>query len=294
MTNKKLYIGTAGWSYKDWVPSFYPKNQSVKFDWLQFYSHYFNCVEVNSTYYAYMSDKVVSAWLRKTEDLDNFVFTLKLHKDFTHLRKYDQQKIKAVNYVLDSLSKEERLGGLLIQFPYSFMFNDPNANYVRELKEIFQNFICFIEVRHKSWLDKNAIEFLKKIDLAYTTIDQPIIGEALAFKPIVINDKAYIRLHGRNVEGWKKSINNFGKDQTYQEQSDRYNYLYSPGELIEISDNIKSILEKAKVAFVVTNNHPGGHAVANAFQLVNLLKNEKIIIPDTILRAYPNLTRIAI
>jgi uncharacterized protein YecE (DUF72 family) len=105
MTNKKLYIGTAGWSYKDWVPSFYPKNQSGKFDWLQFYSHYFNCVEVNSTYYAYMSDKVVSAWLRKTEDLDNFVFTLKLHKDFTHLRKYDPQKIKAVNYVLDSLKQ---------------------------------------------------------------------------------------------------------------------------------------------------------------------------------------------
>ena len=24
----KYYIGTAGWSYKDWVPSFYPKNQS--------------------------------------------------------------------------------------------------------------------------------------------------------------------------------------------------------------------------------------------------------------------------
>ncbi|MGB5287041.1 MAG: DUF72 domain-containing protein [Ignavibacteriaceae bacterium] len=65
----KYYIGTAGWSYKDWVPSFYPKQQSGKFacrgstssrlDWLQFYSHYFNCVEVNSTYYAYLSPRIV-------------------------------------------------------------------------------------------------------------------------------------------------------------------------------------------------------------------------------------------
>ena len=49
----KFFLGTAGWSYKDWVPGFYPKQQSGSFDWLQFYSHYFNCVEVNSTYYAY-------------------------------------------------------------------------------------------------------------------------------------------------------------------------------------------------------------------------------------------------
>ncbi len=294
MANKKLYVGTAGWSYKDWVPSFYPKNQSGNFDWLEFYSHYFNCVEVNSTYYAYVSDKVIAAWLRKTEELDDFVFTIKLNKDFTHVRKYDPQKIKAVNYTLDLLSKEERLGGLLIQFPYSFMFNDPNANYVRELKEVFQNFICFIEVRHKSWLNKNAVDFLEEIDLPYTTIDQPLIGEALPFKPIVINGKAYVRLHGRNAEGWKKSINNFGKKQSYQEQSDRYNYLYSPGEIVEINDSIKTILEKAKVAFVITNNHPGGGAVANAFQLMNLLMEKKIIIPDTTLKAYPNLIRIAV
>jgi uncharacterized protein YecE (DUF72 family) len=39
----KYNIGTAGWSYKDWVPSFYPKSQSGGFDWLQFYSHYLLC-----------------------------------------------------------------------------------------------------------------------------------------------------------------------------------------------------------------------------------------------------------
>ena len=42
----KYNIDTVGWSYKDWIPSFYPKNQYDEFDWLQFYSHYFNCVEV--------------------------------------------------------------------------------------------------------------------------------------------------------------------------------------------------------------------------------------------------------
>lgn len=64
----KFYIGTADWSYKDWVPGFYPKQQSRKFDWLQYYSHYFNCVEVNSTYYAYLRPRVVEDWSRKKKE----------------------------------------------------------------------------------------------------------------------------------------------------------------------------------------------------------------------------------
>jgi len=290
----KIYFGTAGWSYKDWVGSFYPENQSTKFDWLEFYSQYFNFVEVNSTYYVYVSDKVVRSWLRKVENLDDFIFTIKLHQDFTHKRNYDQQKIKAVNYILEMLGKSERLGCLLIQFPYSFSFNSANANYLRELKELFQNFKCFVEVRHKSWINKNAIESLQQLDLGFTTIDQPQIGEALSFEPVVINQKAYIRFHGRNAEAWKQSINNFGKEQTYQERSERYNYLYSPGELVEIEQIIRPLLNMVKELYIIFNNHPKGEAVANCFQLINMLENRKVKIPKTTLAKYPQLKPIAV
>ena len=136
----KYYIGTAGWSYKDWVPSFYPKQQSGKFDWLQFYSHYFNCVEVNSTYYAYLSPKIVEGWIKKVADSGEFIFHIKLHQDFTHKRKFDEQSIKAVRYNLDILANAERLGGLLIQFPYSFPYNNSATQYIQELKDIFPNY----------------------------------------------------------------------------------------------------------------------------------------------------------
>ncbi|RLC47942.1 MAG: hypothetical protein DRI23_10865, partial [Candidatus Cloacimonadota bacterium] len=168
----KFYIGTAGWSYKDWVSSFYPKNQSGSFDWLQFYSHYFNCVEVNSTYYAYISPRVVEGWIRKVTDSDNFIFDVKLHQDFTHKRNFDEQNIKAVRYNLDLLAKEERLGGLLIQFPYSFSFNDPAVKYIQKLKNTFPNYNCFVEVRHASWGNKKAFEFFKEANITFCTIDQ--------------------------------------------------------------------------------------------------------------------------
>jgi uncharacterized protein YecE (DUF72 family) len=286
----KYHIGTAGWSYKDWVPNFYPKNQSAGFDWLQFYSYYFNCVEVNSTYYTYISPKIVEGWIKKVSDTDDFIFHIKLHQDFTHKRKFDEQNIKAVRFNLDLLRKSERLGGLLIQFPYSFAFDGVSVQYIQKIKDIFPDISCFVEVRHSSWRNNRALEFFKQNNLTLCTIDQPQIGQAIPFEPIVTNDKAYIRFHGRNVEAWKKSLSDFGKEQTYEEQSSRYSYLYSPGELVEIVQKIKSIESKVKEINVIMNNHPKGDAVANAFELIHLLEEKtKVEMPETIVRAYPRL-----
>jgi len=291
----KFNIGTAGWSYKDWVPNFYPKNQSGGFDWLQFYSHYFNCVEVNSTYYTYISPKIVDGWIKKVEGSNNFIFHIKLHQDFTHKRKFDEQNIKAVRYNLDLLKKSERLGGLLIQFPYSYSFDGNSVQHIQKLRDIFSDVSCFIEVRHQSWKNSRALDFFRENDLTFCTIDQPQIGQAIEFDPIITNDKAYIRFHGRNAEAWKKSLTNFGKEQTYEEQSSRYSYLYSPGELVEIEQKIKSIQQKVKEVNVIMNNHPQGDAVANAFELIHLLEEKtKVEMPPTITRAYPRLQEILV
>ena len=284
MNIPKLYIGTAGWSYDDWVGSFYPFSQSKEFSWLKYYSRFFNMVEVNSTYYTYLAPYVVNSWLRQTENSDDFLFTIKLHKDFTHKRQYGDNQIKAVQQNLNILKNEERLGGLLLQFPYSFDFNDTNVNYLRELIQKFDGYEKFVEVRHKSWQNKKAKT------ITFCTIDQPKIGEAIEFKPIVSNHIAYIRFHGRNEDAWRKSLSNFGKKQTYEQQNARYEYLYSPGELVEFSQKIKELYDKVKKVFIVMNNHPHGDAVASAFELMYLLKERaKIKIPPTIVKAYPRL-----
>jgi uncharacterized protein YecE (DUF72 family) len=291
----RYHIGTAGWSYKDWVPAFYLKSQSGSFDWLRFYSHYFNCVEVNASYYTYISPKTVKGWIEKVSDSDDFLFTIKLHQDFTHKRDFDEEKIRSVTYNLEMLHKGGRLGGLLIQFPYSFSYNEPSLDYIRELKEIFGDHNCFVEVRHSSWNKKNVYEHFRQLNLTLCTIDQPQIGKAIQFEPVITNDTAYIRFHGRNTESWMQSIKNFGKEQTYEEQSARYRYLYSPGELIEIEQKIRSIQEKVKEVYVIMNNHPQGEAVANAFELIHLLEEkEKVDIPSTIIKVYPRLEEIAL
>lgn len=291
----KLFIGTAGWSYKDWVGNFYPQQQSSNFDWLKFYSQYFNCVEVNSTYYTYLYPNIAKGWIKKVEDKEDFVFTLKLHQDFTHKRKYSNENIKSVQDNLKILSNENRLGGLLIQFPYSFPFSLSAAQYIQILNEIFKEHNQFVEVRHSSWNRAEAFDFFKQLDVSLCTIDQPEIGRAVQFNPLLTNEKAYIRFHGRNVEAWIKSINNFSKEQSYEQQSERYKYLYSPGELTETLQKIRELYDKVKEIYIIMNNHPQGNAVANAFEMMHMLNNQiKIEIPETTLQCFSRLKEIGI
>ncbi len=268
----KTHIGTAGWSYKDWVPNFYPKQQTKDFDWLQFYAAHFNCVEVNSTYYTYLSPKIVEGWIRKIEEMNDFLFTVKLHQDFTHLRKYDKQKVKAITENLDKLLSAGRLGGILMQFPYSFPFNETTAEYIRQLNELFSSYNQFVEVRHSSWSDKAAYDFFNALDITFCTIDQPEIGKAIHFEPVITNDKAYLRFHGRNVEAWKKSLANYGKEQSYEQQNERYLYCYSAGELTEVIQKIKTIYDKVKDIYIIMNNHPQGNALVNAKEIMQMLE----------------------
>jgi uncharacterized protein YecE (DUF72 family) len=163
------------------------------------------------------------------------------------------------------------------------------------LKDILPNYKFFVEVRHSSWQKQEAFEFFRQNNLTFCSIDQPQIGQAIPFEPTITNDRTYIRFHGRNVEAWKKSINSFGKEQSYEERSERYKYLYSPGEMVEIEQKIKSIQTKVKEVHVIMNNHPKGDAVANAFELIHLLEEkDKVEMPGTIVKAYPRLEELLV
>jgi len=267
----KYFVGTAGWSYKDWVPVFYPRQQDSSFDFLTHYSQYFNTVEVNSTYYTYIAPAIAAGWLRKINEEEEFLFTVKLHGDFTHKRRFNKGSVDKTISVLDILSRNNRLNGILIQFPYSFAFSSEAANYITKLSDIFGMYNKFLEVRHSSWNNNEVADFLSRNDLTFSTIDQPQLGKAIGFQPVITNSRAYFRLHGRNEEGWKKSISDFGKKEASEDPNERYRYLYSLSELTEIAKQIKEAEGKVKEINVIMNNHPGGGAVVNALEMIILL-----------------------
>ncbi|MGD8781896.1 MAG: DUF72 domain-containing protein [Ignavibacteria bacterium] len=273
MENKpKLYIGTAGWTYKEWMPVFYPCSQSKELSWLQFYARYFNVVEINSTYYSLLNPRIIQSWLYRLNDVEDFVFTYKLHQNFTHKKNYTEEQANAIIQNLDLLQKEERLGGLLMQFPYSFACTDENIDYLRQLINIFETYPKFVEVKHPSWINRRAKS------ITFCSIDKPELEGKYPFRITVSNKTAYLRLYGRK-----------------QENSDeRERFLYSPGELLEIESELKKIYPDIEKLFVIMKRHDHGNSIANAFEMMHYLKETKMIkMPETIIKAYPRLERLA-
>lgn len=290
MNTPQIYIGTTGWAYPESYPVFYPKKQTKFFNWLRYYSDYFNVVEVNTTFYQFLKPQNIDDWLHKINDVPDFSFIIKLHQIFTHKRKISHADIKATQEILDILQQSERLAGLLIQFPYSFECSDVNILYMKMIIDLFSSYTKFIEVRHPSWKNKKAKT------ITFCSVDLPQVGDSIPFMPGVSNNISYLRFHGRNKEGWNYSIKNSRNFTNFDPTVDRYEYYYSTGELLEISQQIKKqVYDKAKKIFIIWNNHPHIDAVSNALELRSMLNEDhKVRIPKTILNVYPRLNRAAV
>ena len=90
----------------------------------------------------------------------------------------------------------------------------------------------------------------------------------------------YVRLHGRNAEAW------FDRD---AHRDRKYDYLYSEKELAPWIQRINEIAERTDSTYVITNNHFGGKAVANAFQLARLLTGASPEPPPQLQQHFPGL-----
>src|SRR5262245_52146584 len=109
-----LYVGTSGYSYKEWKGTFYPEDLPDK-QMLHFYGERFRSVEINNTFYRMPKASVLEAWA--SEVPRDFKFVLKASQRITH-----RQRLKDVEDSVTYLLKvagvlQERLGPLLCQLP---------------------------------------------------------------------------------------------------------------------------------------------------------------------------------
>ena len=114
-----IRIGPAGWAYKDWEGIVYPKPKPRGFEPLRYLAGYFDAVEINTSYYGPISPKTAMAWIEKVAEFENFRFTGKLWRGFTHERNATSEDEQLVKAVFDVLLETSRLGAVLMQFPWS-------------------------------------------------------------------------------------------------------------------------------------------------------------------------------
>jgi len=80
----RAWVGTSGFSYPEWKPSFYP-DALPKEKFLEFYASRFSTVEVDRTFYRMPNTKTIDAW--KAETPDGFRFAIKASQRITHREK---------------------------------------------------------------------------------------------------------------------------------------------------------------------------------------------------------------
>ena len=272
----KIRIGPAGWSYKDWEGTVYPPHGS-KFDHLAYLAQFFDTVEINSPFYRIPPPTHAKSWVRRVASNDDFRFTTKVFRGFTHesepLAKAD---VKAFRNYLDPLMEADRLGAILIQFPWSFRNTPESRVKLVDLFEAFAEYPKALEVRHATFQLPEFYDFLEEHDVSWVNVDQPLYADSVKPADTVTGPIGYARLHGRNYEKW------FAHGETWE----RYNYLYSERELAPWVERIEKIAKKKKDTYVITNNHFRGQAILNAGDLKESLGQDGTL-PPQLKEAYP-------
>jgi uncharacterized protein YecE (DUF72 family) len=185
---KNYRIGCSGYYYQSWKDKFYPPGTPTK-DWLKYYSHIFNTVELNAPFYRQPKAKNLKQYARVTGD--DFDFTVKMSRYISHIKKLKDCKKEIADFqdlILNGLG--EKLALFLFQMPPNFHFNEENLN--RVLESVPHDPRNVIEFRHQSWWNEETEKELKKAKITFCNVDFPGIDSYF----INTSPVFYLRLHG--------------------------------------------------------------------------------------------------
>jgi uncharacterized protein YecE (DUF72 family) len=163
---KNLYVGTSGYSYKEWKGSFYPEKLAAK-DMLRYYAERLPAVELNNTFYRLPQRSMVESW--RSQVPENFRFSVKASQRITHFKRLKETGDET-KYMLETVSAlEDRLGVVLFQLP-------PNMKKDLERLESFLEVLpaqlkATFEFRHPTWFDDEVLDLLRHQNRALCVSD---------------------------------------------------------------------------------------------------------------------------
>lgn len=297
--HKGLRIGTSGYSYpgpppKGWFGVFYPQTKGKRFDALEYYSQFFDTVEINSSFYGPPTLSMANAWVGKTPA--GFEFAVKLWQKFTHPSKIGQggsegrweaitqDDIALVRTGIQPLAESGKLGALLLQYPAGFYCSPENIEKLASTLRAFSEYPKVVELRHRSWSDsgEKTKALLEEYGASLALIDEPKFESSIrqSFEPV--GHLLYFRAHGRNAAKWWQ----------HGESWERYDYCYSWDEIKGFAQKLKTATAGPGVqkALVFFNNHARAQSIANALMLLHEMGTDFKATPsEGLVQAFPQI-----
>ena len=181
-----LYVGTSGYSYKEWKGSFYPEDLPDK-EMLRYYGERFRSVEINNTFYRMPKDSVLQAWAGEVPA--GFKFVLKASQRITHMQRLKDAGDSVAYLLKVAGALGEKLGPFLFQLP---PFLKKDVPRLRDFLALLPKAtLSAFEFRHQSWFDEEVFSLLREhqavlcIAEAETDLEIPFVSTA---------DWGYLRL----------------------------------------------------------------------------------------------------
>jgi uncharacterized protein YecE (DUF72 family) len=198
-----LYVGTSGYSYKEWKGSFYPEDLPAK-QMLHYYSEHFRTVEINQTFNAMPKPAVLKGWT--DEVTADFQFVIKAHKRITHLMRLKGVD-EPVTYLLEvtaALAKHQ--GPLFFQLPPNFKKDALRLRALLALLPLPRR--AAFEFRHESWFDDEIYGLLRDHQAALCIADA---DDDLEVPFVATTDWGYLRLRRPDyptakLKAWMKQV----------------------------------------------------------------------------------------
>jgi uncharacterized protein YecE (DUF72 family) len=248
-----LFVGTSSWSSSDWVGPFYPPNLKPG-QFIEAYARRFRTVEIDSTYYSIPPPHVVAAWREKTPP--GFVFAAKIPGVITHEKVLNDCQAELTTFLTNIEHLGDRLGPLLLQFPYFsrdvFVSRAPFEKLLRPfLATLPKEFKFALEIRNKNWISWDFLELLRDHSIAFALVAQawmPPIDTLARALDLVTGDFAYARFIGdrKDIEAkttkWDKLVEN------------------KTSEMTVWAKELKKIVAKGVKTYAFFNNHYAGFA----------------------------------
>lgn len=247
----ELQVGCSGWSYTSWEGHFYPKGTEPK-NYLPYYSKVFDYVEIDSTFYRIPNTFMTSRWAKITPH--DFRVTAKIPKSVTHDKRLGFGIDSDMEYFYKSFQPlKDKVLCLLLQLP-------PSMTMREGLKKVEhfpfeKGYRYAVEVRHKTWFDKEVYDIFQKLDICLVWNQLDVIKAP----PVLTTNFAYIRFIGdRSIDE-----KDFGKI-----QKDRID------EMKCWATALKKAKKDISLAIVAANNHYAGFgpSTANGFRKMIGLK----------------------
>ena len=199
----KLYVGTSGFSYKQWKGKFYPRGLPER-QMLHYYGEHFRAVEINHTFRRMPEPSTLKDWADSVPA--DFVFALKAPQRITHFQRLKPAGGSLAELVKVSGALKRRLGPLLFQLPANFRKDVPRLrDFLTKLRSRRR---AAFEFRNASWFDDEVFGLLQDHQAALCFSDEV---DDLEVPFIATANWGYLRLRrtrygDKSLKDWVKRV----------------------------------------------------------------------------------------